>query len=100
MKLQFKFVSIILVYFSLSTVWAQQTRKPLRVGVAGLTHGHVGWILGYKKSNVIEVVGIAEADRELAERLSKKYGFSMDLVFASLNDMLDKKKPEAVTEGG
>lgn len=74
-----------------------QTQKPLRVGVAGLTHGHVGWILNYKKSDVIELVGIAESNRELAERLSKQYGFSMDLVYSSLDEMLLKTKPEAVT---
>jgi predicted dehydrogenase len=45
----------------------------------------------------VELVGIAEPDRDLAERMSKQYGFSMDLVFASLEEMLDKKKPEAVT---
>lgn len=72
-------------------------QKPLRVGVAGLTHGHVGWILGYKKSDIVEVVGIAESNRELAEKLSKQYGFSMDIVYSSLDEMLDKTKPEAVT---
>jgi len=67
------------------------------VGVAGLTHGHVGWILNYKKNDIVEVVGIAEPNRDLAERLAKQYGFSMDLVYSSLDEMLDKKKPEAVT---
>jgi len=72
-------------------------RKPLRIGVAGLTHGHVGWILNYKKPDVAEVVGIAEPDRVLAEAYSKKFGFSMDIVYSSLDEMLDKTKPEAVT---
>ena len=76
---------------------AQQTKKPLRVGVAGLTHGHVGWILNYKKNDIVEVVGIAEPNRDLAERMAKQYGFSMELVYSSLDEMLDKKKPEAVT---
>ncbi|MBL7872880.1 MAG: Gfo/Idh/MocA family oxidoreductase [Cyclobacteriaceae bacterium] len=80
-----------------SSLSAQVSKKPLRIGVAGLTHGHVGWILGYKKTDVIEVVGIAESNRELAEKLSKQYGFSMDLVYSSLDEMLDKTKPEAVT---
>jgi hypothetical protein len=47
-----------------------QVRKPLRIGVAGLTHGHVGWILGYKKSDIVEIVGIAEPNQALAESLS------------------------------
>jgi predicted dehydrogenase len=89
-------LALFIVLLSAST-YAQQNQKPLRIGVAGLTHGHVGWILGYKKTNIVEVVGIAEPNRALAERLSKQYGFSMDLVFASLDEMLDKKRPEAVT---
>jgi len=76
---------------------AQQNKKPLRVGVAGLNHGHVGWILGYKNKEVVQVVGIAEPDRELAQRYAKQYGFSMDIVFSSLNEMLEKTKPESVT---
>ena len=93
-----KFIPPILCFlFSLQILSAQTAQKPLRVGVAGLTHGHVGWILGYKKSDVVEIVGIAESNRELAEKLSKQYGFSMDLVYPSLDEMLDKTKPEAVT---
>lgn len=90
------FISIAILLLC-SSLHAQQNQKPLRVGVAGLTHGHVGWILGYKKNEVMEVVGIAEPDRALAERLSKQFGFSMELVYSSLEEMLDRTKPEAVT---
>ena len=90
--------TILIVLTGLATCFiAQAQQKPLRIGVAGLTHGHVGWILNYKKSDVAEVVGIAEPDRALAEMYSKKFGFSMDIVFSSLDEMLDKTKPEAVT---
>lgn len=77
--------------------FAQQSSKPLRVGVSGLTHGHVGWILGYKKTDIIEIVGIAESNHSLAEQMSKQFGFSMDLVYSTLEEMLDERKPEAVT---
>ena len=46
-------------------------QKPLRVVVVGLVHDHVGWILGYKNKNEIEIVGIAEPDHSLAEKYSK-----------------------------
>jgi predicted dehydrogenase len=75
----------------------QKTIKPLRVGVAGLTHGHVGWILGYKNNDVVQVVGIAEPDRVLAQQYANKYGFSMDIVYSTIDEMLDKTRPEAVT---
>lgn len=92
-----KFLQYLILVASVIQVHAQQSNKPLRIGVAGLTHGHVGWILGYKKNDIVEIVGIAEPNRDLAERMSKQYGFSMDLVYPSLDEMLEKKKPEAVT---
>src|SRR5260221_1173142 len=95
-----KFQPFILFIFLISVAHLSllyQNQNPLRVGVAGLTHGHVGWILNYKRPEVVELVGIAEPDRALAESYSKKYGFSMDIVYSSLDEMLDKKKPEAVT---
>jgi predicted dehydrogenase len=42
-------------------------------------------------------VGIFESDHELAMKYSKQYGFSMDIVYNSLAEMLDKTKPVAVT---
>jgi predicted dehydrogenase len=73
------------------------TEKPLRVGVAGLVHTHVHWILGRPDRGDIEIVGIAEPNRELAERYAKQHGYSMDIVYPSIEEMLEKTKPEAVT---
>lgn len=81
---------------TLATV-AQPAKKPLKVGVAGLIHGHVGWVLNKGKSGDVEIVGIAEPNKALAEKLSKQYGFSMSLVYPTLDEMLAKTKPEAVT---
>lgn len=78
--------------------FAQQKRT--KIGVAGLTHGHVGWILNAKDREDLEIVGIAEPNRELAKRLTEQHGISMDLVFDSLEEMLEKTKPEAVTAFG
>jgi predicted dehydrogenase len=74
--------------------------KPLKIGVAGLNHGHVGWVFTADKRADIEIVGIAEPNRELAERYMKQHGLSMELVFDSLEEMLEKTKPEAVTGFG
>ncbi|GAB5522057.1 MAG: Gfo/Idh/MocA family oxidoreductase [Rhodothermales bacterium] len=71
--------------------------EPLRVGVVGLVHAHVGWILGRADRGDIEIVGIVEPNRELAERYARQYGYSMDLVYADLEAMLDATQPEAVT---
>ena len=66
---------IILILFNSVAVIAQKdsmTHKPLRVAVVGLVHDHVNWILGRENRGDIEIVGIAEPNRSLAEKYSKK----------------------------
>lgn len=70
---------------------------PVRIGVAGLVHGHVGWILGREDHGDIEIVGIAEADQTLVERHAARFGFDMELVYPSVEEMIEATKPEAVT---
>ena len=85
---------IILFALISGTIFSQN--KKLKLGVDGLSHGHVFWVFNHQDSTTFDLVGIAEPNRELAERMSKKYGFSMDLVFPSLESMLKHTKPEAV----
>lgn len=73
-----------------------QQKPPLRVGVVGLVHTHVHWILGRENRGDIEIVGIAEPNRELAQRYAKQHGYSMDIVYPTIEEMLEKTKPEAV----
>jgi len=96
MKLKILFLLILLSAFQKISL----AQEVLKVGVAGLTHGHVGWILEANKRADIEIVGIAEPNRALAERLTKNYGIPMELVFDSLDEMLAATKPEAVTAFG
>lgn len=78
---------------------AQQNQQnpPLRVGVVGLVHTHVHWILGRANRGDIEIVGIAEPNRELAQRYAEQHGYSMDIVYPTIEEMLEKTKPDAVT---
>ncbi len=84
--------------------YGQAPKKPLRVGIVGLVHSHVHGILNkaFKQPGQtdIEIVGIAEPNRELAERFAKQHGYSMSLVYSTIDEMLDKTKPEAVTDFG
>ncbi len=89
-----------LLFFPLFTVFVFGQSQPLKVGIAGLTHTHVHGILGREASDDIEIVGIAEPNRELAQRYATQYGFSMELVFPSLEEMINATKPEAVTAFG
>jgi predicted dehydrogenase len=81
-----------------STIFAQ--KKPIRLGVVGLSHGHVGWILGREDVGDVTMVGIVETDLELAKRLSSQYNFSMDLVYGTMEEMIAAKDPEAVAAFG
>ncbi|PZX51093.1 putative dehydrogenase [Algoriphagus ratkowskyi] len=97
MKTRF-IISLFLLVFLSTQSFAQQKRT--KIGVAGLTHGHVGWILKAKDRADLEIVGIAEPNRELAKRLTEQHGISMDLVFDTMEEMLEKTKPEALTAFG
>jgi predicted dehydrogenase len=78
----------------------QAQTKPFRIGVAGLTHDHVNWILDRADDGDFTIVGIAEPNRELAERYMKKFNLPYSLWYATLEEMLTKTKPEAVSAFG
>lgn len=74
--------------------------QPLRLGIAGLTHGHVGWAFESAKKGDIEIVGIAEPDRQVAQRYAVQYDFPMTKIYSSLEEMLDATRPTAVAAFG
>lgn len=81
---------------SLNFVFAQE--KPVRMGIAGMTHDHVYQILNHSTRAGVEIIGFAEPNKELALRLLKKYNLPESLWYASLDEMLEKAKPEAVCD--
>ena len=90
----------LLILPMMSNAQTSKDKKALRIGVVGLVHTHVHWILGREDRGDIEIVGIAEANRDLAERYAKQHGYSMDLVYDTVEEMLVKTKPDAVTDFG
>lgn len=71
---------------------------PLRIGIVGLVHGHVeGLLWQATQRKDIQIVGIFEPNRALFDRLSTKYKLDPSLYHASLGEMLDASKPEAVS---
>ncbi|SDL23572.1 Gfo/Idh/MocA family protein [Siphonobacter aquaeclarae] len=75
-------------------------QKPLRLAVAGVSHGHVPWILNRKDKKDIELVGVAEPDKELSARYAARYKLDPKLFHTDLGRMLDEVKPEAVVAFG
>ena len=74
-----------------------KAKSALRIGVIGLVHTHVHWILGREQLGDIEIVGIVEPNRALAEAYAKRHGYSMEIVFNTMEEMISKTQPEAVT---
>ena len=79
-------------------VAAQDT--PLEIGVVGLTHTHVHWIFNSNSNPEFDIVGIVEPNKELAQRYADQYQFSMDMVYNTLEDLIEAKAPKAVTAFG
>ncbi|MDF2159179.1 Gfo/Idh/MocA family oxidoreductase [Algoriphagus sp. CAU 1675] len=92
--------NLILLLFLFVHIHGFSQEKKLRLAIAGLTHGHVGWVLQSMNRGDYEIVGIAEKNTQLAQKLANQYGFSMDLVHEDLQQMLEKTQPEAVAAFG
>jgi predicted dehydrogenase len=76
---------------------ASPAQAPLRVGIVGLVHGHVhGFLAQSRHSSEIEIVGVAEPDARLLSQAGARYGFDRSMLFADLEDMLQKVHPQAV----
>ena len=89
---------LLLVAGNLSGLAQSPGRAPLKVGVVGLVHDHVHDILSRHGGGDVEIVGITEPNQKLAERYAKQHGFKMDLVFDSIEEMLETVRPEVVSD--
>ena len=94
-----KFSLLLLLVLTANTLTAQ-TKPPLKIGIVGLTHTHVHWLLGRPERGDVKLVGIVETNQELAQRYATQHGYSMDMVFHSMAEMIAKTKPEAVAAFG
>jgi glucose-fructose oxidoreductase len=75
----------------------KKEEAPVRVVLAGLVHGHAfGFFDQFQKRMDLQVVGIAEADRQLTAQFTKKYGLAPGLFYSDLEEMLKATHPQAV----
>jgi predicted dehydrogenase len=69
----------------------------MRLGMAGLEHGHAaGFLARCRNSEDVELVGISEPDRDVAGRYVRRFGLDPAIIHPPLETMLDKARPEAV----
>jgi len=89
------FIFLLLLSVVFNSVYPQDKYK-VRLGVAGMTHGHVNWILNSMEGTNYEVVGFAEENDTLVQRLFENYGISEKLRFRTLEELIDHVHPEGV----
>ena len=77
-----------------------QQQKPVRTAIAGMSHGHVTWILRNWQRKDLDIAGFWEPDRALAQRYAEHFKFPLERVYSNLDEMLDAVKPEAVCAFG
>ena len=83
--------------FFIGQLMIGQSSDPIRIGIDGLTHGHVDGLLNeFNKRSDIRIVGIAEKNKELVRRLADRYGFDASIVYDDLATMIDETHPQGV----
>ena len=92
-------IFVLLILFS-SLVATAAGNEPIRLAVAGMSHGHISFILGRPDKGDFELVGVCDTSRELTQRIATRYNLSSDIVYHNLEEMLDAVKPEAVVAFG
>lgn len=71
--------------------------RPLRLAIAGLVHGHVsGFLRGAQGRKDVEIIGLYDPDKALLQQYGERYKIPPEARFTSLDEMLDRTKPEAV----
>jgi len=94
--MKFFYISIICLIFS-TQILAQ---SPVRIAIAGLSHGHVDWIFNREEKNDILLVGIYETNNALVEKYIARYKLDRNLFFTEMDEMLEQVKPNAVSAFG
>src|ERR1044072_4038961 len=70
--------------------------QPLKVGIAGLNHDHAYGVMQQRKNGEVIIIGIAEPDKQLAERYKKRWQLPDSIFYASVTEMLQHIQPDAV----
>lgn len=100
MKISNSVVWVVLFFHLFFLELNGQNTNPVRVVVAGTSHGHASWILNKISRPEMEIVGIYEPDKALAAQQSIQYKIPIALFHTSLSNLLDLMKPEAVVAFG
>lgn len=89
----------ILIFLSVLTSF-YLSAQPFRIGVAGVTHDHLGGVVSALQGGDVEVVGVWESDARYLHNNVLSGRVPESLFYADLGQMLDQTRPEAVVAYG
>jgi predicted dehydrogenase len=92
----FALLVLLCTFSGVSDTAQAQENGPLRLGVAGLSHGHSGEVIRRAGRGDFVIVGVAEKDERLRNASRLRDRVDTSLFYADLEEMLDTAKPEAV----
>ena len=85
------------LWLPLAHAQEQAPPAPIRLGIAGLVHGHVtGFLRAAQARKDVQIVGIFEPDVALQQKYAKSYNLAGGLFFTDLGTMLERTTPQAV----
>lgn len=87
-----KLIIILVIACAGNSISAQQ----IRVVIAGLNHDHIHGILSRYNKGVVNIVGIAEPNKQLQQKYRKLYNLPDSLFSTDLKETVIRKKPDAV----
>lgn len=96
MKTHYFFTVFLLSLVMLPVGLKAQDDKPLRLGVAGISHAHLNEVISRIGRGDFVIVGVAERDKDLLQNNRMRKYLDDSVFFEDLDEMLDKAKPEAV----
>nr|ADY61870.1 oxidoreductase domain protein [Rubinisphaera brasiliensis DSM 5305] len=98
MNLTRRMFSMLLASVAMSPllIHAEETARPIRIGIVGMTHGHVNGFLRRGGLTHFELAGICEPDQAVVEKYRERYDLPADLFYSNLNTFLEETRPEAV----
>jgi predicted dehydrogenase len=88
-----------LTFFLPAHTFAQGT-SPLKLAVAGLSHGHLAEVVRRVDRGDFLIVGAYESDKAVRENNRLRDKLSPGIFYSDLGEMLDRTKPEAVIAYG
>ena len=86
----------LLIFFALLFFAVSSNGQKLKVAVAGLNHDHAYGIMHQYQNGEVIIVGIAEPDKNLADKYKKRFQLPDSLFYPNLNELLKHIKPDAV----